>query len=218
MPLRAYRALRTLGFHRRALGVVLRERPALVQCNDFNTMWIGVLAKLLTGSRVVYDSHELWPDRNGRWEWRPGLLAAEALFVRVADRVVTVSPEIADAMASRYRIAPPDVVRNVPAAGLNGSRPATAEPPVAVYVGALLPGRGLEQAIDAAALVPGLRLRIIGPDGGRCWSACARGRGRLGSRTGSRSRAASSPTRSSERWPARRSASTCSSPSAAATS
>jgi glycosyltransferase involved in cell wall biosynthesis len=161
--MRAYRALRSARFTLHALRVVLRERPALVHCNDFNTMWVGVLAKLLAGSRVIYDSHELWADRNGRWEWRPGLIAAEALFVRIADRVVTVSPGIARAMAARYRIPLPAVVLNVPAGQPNGTRVPSAEP-VAVYVGQLRLGRGLEQAVDALALVPELRLRIIGPD------------------------------------------------------
>ena len=60
------------------------------------------------GTHVVYDSHELWADRNGRPELRPWLLAAEALFVRVADEVVTTSPGYADELARRYRIPPPD--------------------------------------------------------------------------------------------------------------
>jgi glycosyltransferase involved in cell wall biosynthesis len=57
------------------------------------------------------------------------------------------------------------VVRNVPALGA-AELPPLREPaaPVAVYVGGLLPGRGLEQAIDALALAPGVRLRLIGPE------------------------------------------------------
>lgn len=163
LALRAFRAVRTLDFYARAGRVVLRERPVLVHCNDFNTMWIGVLAKLFSGSRVVYDSHELWPDRNGRWEARAWLLAAEWLFVRVADEVVTVSPAIAERMARRYRIPAPTIVRNVPDAA--PAAPAPTDDHLVVYVGALLAHRGLEQAIDAIALVPGIRLRVIGPGG-----------------------------------------------------
>jgi glycosyltransferase involved in cell wall biosynthesis len=124
-------------------------------------MWPALAAKLLVGSRVVYDSHELWPDRNGRWERRPWLLASEALFTRAADAVVTASPGYSCVMARRYRIPTPAVVRNVPlAAAAPGREPSS---PLAVYVGAVIPGRGLEQAVDAVALVDGLRLRIIGP-------------------------------------------------------
>ena len=123
-------------------------------------------AKPLRGSRLVYDSHELWPDRNGRPEWRPWLVACEALFVRVADATITTSPGYAAAMASRYRVAPPIVVRNVPALTGGARRrvpPDDRDSAVAVYVGGLMPGRGLEQAIDALAQAPGVRLRLIGP-------------------------------------------------------
>ena len=92
-------------------------------------MWIGVAAKLARGTPVVYDSHELWADRNGRPEPRAWLLAAEALFVRVADEVVTTSPGYAEELARRYRIAPPTLVRNLPA-GAPADGAAPAEPPV----------------------------------------------------------------------------------------
>jgi glycosyltransferase involved in cell wall biosynthesis len=163
--LRLFRWVRTADYNWRAARIVVRERAALVHCNDHNTMWVGLAAKVITRSRLVYDAHELWPDRNGRWEWRPWLLATEALFTRAADQIVVASPGFVDPMTRRYRIAPPRVVRNIPAR--TDSRPAggrQAPPePVAVYVGALLHGRGLEQAIDAIALAPGVRLRLIGP-------------------------------------------------------
>lgn len=166
IAVRAFRWIRTMDFYVGGIRLVLRQRPVLVHCNDHNTMWIGVAAKLLGGSRVLYDAHELWPDRNGRWEWRPWLLATEALFTRIADEVVVASPGFVKPMTRRYRIAEPAVVRNVPAQARPTSIP---QPPesdhVAVYVGALLLGRGLEQAIDAVALVPDLRLRVIGHGG-----------------------------------------------------
>lgn len=159
--LRAFRWVRTADYNWRAARVVLRERPALVHCNDHNTMWVGLVAKMVLRSRLVYDAHELWPDRNGRWEWRPWLLASEAVFTRVADQTVVASPGFVDPMRRRYRIAP-RVVRNIPERADSAPPHASGEG-VAVYVGALLKGRGLEQAIDAIALAPSVRLRLIGP-------------------------------------------------------
>jgi glycosyltransferase involved in cell wall biosynthesis len=161
---RLHRWMRTIDFYRRAWSAVRVHRPALLQCNDYNTMWVGVLARLLRrGTAVVYDSHELWPDRNQRPEPRWWLLACEALFVRAAHVVVAASPGYADVMARRYRTRRPLVVRNIPAAPPpRAAEPAT-EPGVAVYAGALTAHRGLEQAIDALALVPELRLRLHGP-------------------------------------------------------
>ncbi len=159
---RVRRTLAGASFAWQALQVARRERPTLVQANDWNTMWCGVAVKLACGARLVYDSHELWADRNGRWERRWWLLASEALFVRVADVVTTASPGYADALRARYRIKRPTVIRNIPDGPLaQAAQPQT--PPLAVYVGGLMPGRGLEQTIDALALAPGVRLRAIGP-------------------------------------------------------
>ena len=163
------RRLSTLAYYARATPRVVALRPDLVHCNDYNTMWVGLAARLLCGSALVYDSHELWPDRNLRPEWRPWLLACEALFVRVADRVVMTSPAHAEVLARRYRVPEPTVVRNIPERATE-SRPAPAvrdgRPEgerLAIYVGGLQPGRGIEQAIRALALVDGARLRLLGP-------------------------------------------------------
>ncbi len=161
---RAARLLSTLAYYRRAIAFVRAMRPDLVHCNDYNTMWIGVAARYLVGSVVVYDSHELWPDRNLRPEPRWWLMLCEALFVRVADRVVMTSPAHAEVLARRYRVPEPVVVRNIPASSPAALEGAANEPPqVAAYVGGLLRHRGLEQTIEALASVPHARLRLIGP-------------------------------------------------------
>lgn len=159
---RLRRILNGLAFIAEATAVARRARPAVVHANDWNTMWAGIAIKLSCGSKLIYDSHELWPDRNGRWELRPWLVACEAVFVRAADRVLATSPGHAHVLASRYRVPPPLVVRNIPERV--ASRPVVPDqPPVAAYVGGLMPGRGLERMIDALALVPQLRLRAVGP-------------------------------------------------------
>jgi glycosyltransferase involved in cell wall biosynthesis len=175
IAIRVHRWFRTIDFYRRAVATVRDLRPALIHCNDYNTMWVGVAARLMGGTTVVYDSHELWPDRNQRPEPRWWLLACEFLFVRCAHRTITASPGYAEIMSRRYRIPPPQVIRNIPAddppGGAAGAdvRPRPADPPradgepVAVYVGALTSGRGLEVSIRALAKVPGARLRLVGP-------------------------------------------------------
>ena len=96
------------------------QRPALIHCNDYNTMWVGVAARAMGGTAVLYDSHELWPDRNLRPEPRWWLLACESLFVRCAHRVITASPGYAEVISRRYRIEPPKVVRNIPVSNSSG--------------------------------------------------------------------------------------------------
>jgi glycosyltransferase involved in cell wall biosynthesis len=159
---RLKRLLVTLAFNLQGVALVWRTSPALVHANDYNTMWIGIAAKVLRRSRLIYDAHELWPDRNGRREWRLRLVVCEAVFVRIADATITVSPGCAKVMAARYRVPPPVVVRNVPERLERHAEPPPHEPPVAVYAGVLAPGRGIEQALQALATVPALRLRLIG--------------------------------------------------------
>jgi glycosyltransferase involved in cell wall biosynthesis len=169
--IRLHRWMRTLDFYRRAISVVREVRPALVHCNDYNTMWVGVAARLIGGSAVVYDSHELWPDRNGRSEPRWWLIACEYLFVHLAHRTITASPGYAEVMARRYRISPPGVVRNIPDASMlptdlsseNGGPGAGREDRLALYVGALTTGRGLELSIMALNHIDDVRLRLVGP-------------------------------------------------------
>ena len=143
-----------------------RLRPGLIHANDYNTAWIGVIGKWTTGARLIYDSHELWPDRNLRPEPRGWLLLCESLFVRVADEVITTSPGYAQVLARRYRIAEPRLIRNVPgwkvAAG-EEERPSGAGP-LAVYFGAITRNRGLATALRALALVPELHMRFVGPE------------------------------------------------------
>jgi glycosyltransferase involved in cell wall biosynthesis len=171
MVIRAHRWLRTLDFYRRAISTVREVRPALIHCNDYNTMWVGVAARLLGGSTVVYDSHELWPDRNGRSEPRWWLIACESLFVRAAHRTITASPGYSQVMAKRYRIAPPGVIRNIPDSSMfsspvvseNGDSPGGDRDRLALYVGALTTGRGLELSIMALNQIDDVRLRLVGP-------------------------------------------------------
>lgn len=168
---RIHRWIRTLDFYRRAIAVVREQRPALIHCNDYNTMWVGVAARLLGRGAVVYDAHELWPDRNGRSEPRWWLLACEFLFVRAATRTITASPGYAEVMARRYRVRPPDVIRNIPDASQlppavrseNGDRPSADSDRLALYVGALTTGRGLELSIMALTRLENARLRLVGP-------------------------------------------------------
>jgi glycosyltransferase involved in cell wall biosynthesis len=170
---RVYRLLRTLSYYRRGIATMRRLRPRVVHCNDYNTMWIGVAAKLLVGSALVYDSHELWPDRNRRSEPRWWLLACETVFLRVADRSLATSPGHAQAIARRHRVPAPRVIRNIaeppPATDSRGSAANRAPDGgrALVYVGAITANRGLEQAIAALPGAAGIALRLLGPGASR---------------------------------------------------
>ncbi|MCP9488893.1 MAG: glycosyltransferase [Solirubrobacteraceae bacterium MAG38_C4-C5] len=125
------------------------------------------------GALLVYDSHELAtsvPYRERFWAWFVGAL--ERVAVPRADAVITVSDGIAEALQGRYRLAErPTVLRNVSALrdhgqpdgrGLRARLGLVADEPVLLHQGAAATGRGAEDLVRAAALVPGAHLVFLG--------------------------------------------------------
>ncbi|MBJ6749692.1 glycosyltransferase family 4 protein [Geomonas anaerohicana] len=97
-----------------------RLRPSIVHAHDVDALPIGCFVAALSGSKLVYDAHELWADPAHarvmpKWISK-GLAYTEHLFARRADACITVSESIATYMATHQRIPHPVVVRNVPEA------------------------------------------------------------------------------------------------------
>ena len=169
---------------RRGRLVVVRDRlvtsrmtramarvPADVyHAHDLNTLESAVAAAHDHHALLVFDAHELYPDMTGlsaveRGRWR----AIEGRLIGRADRVITVSDSLAAEFASRYGIAPPLVLLNVPV-----RPPAPPDPsssPLAgfrrpgemlvLYSGGLTVHRGLESLVDAAERGHGWRLVMM---------------------------------------------------------
>lgn len=161
------------------LGAVRQTRalaPDVVHANDANALVPALLSTLGTQARVVYDSHELWRHRNIRQDrvLAPLVEAViESLGVRLAAGVITVSPSIVDWLQRHYRLAEaPTLVRNIPTARptppredgrlreLSGLGP---EARIVSYTGGITTGRGLEETVDALALLgPQVHLVLLG--------------------------------------------------------
>jgi len=179
------RLSKTLGSHRygrRAWYLGRRAasvRPDICHANNLSSLPAAIACKVMFGSKVVYDAHELETHRAGFTRLarlRAGLV--ERALIRHADRVITVSNSIAAYLAGRYRIPLPQVVRNVaPVPATVKTRKATASKPTRttiLYLGLLSPRRGLEELIDALPLVEDVHVRLVGPDSG--YSAVLRDR------------------------------------------
>ena len=142
-----------------------RERPALVHCNDYNTMWIGVAAQVCSGRRVVYDSHELWPDRNLRPEPRRWLLPCECA-VRARRRLRWSRRARATQTCSRAATACA-TARRAQHSRVGGRSCASGLPLMPRWRSTSVRSRataGLEDAVAALVELPQLRLRIVGPE------------------------------------------------------
>lgn len=165
MPI--YRLNRSFG---RAL---LADPPDLILANDLDTGPAALRAAGANrGVRLVYDAHEWFVERyhSGGWSARRAVWRAlEKRLLQRADAVMTVAPGIAEALeASGGRDV--RVVRNAwpryeagdPGRTLQRACGLDTETPVALYAGAIIPGRGLEDLIDAAR-VTSTPIVIMGP-------------------------------------------------------
>ena len=43
----------------------IRQKPDLIHCHDVLVLPLGVIVKLITRAKLIYDAHELESDRNG---------------------------------------------------------------------------------------------------------------------------------------------------------
>lgn len=154
-------------FTLRAIPQAIAHRADVYHAHDLNNLPAAAAAARATGARLVYDAHELFPEMANRWvrlkraSWR----RLEARLLPRCDLALTVNDFIAAEMARRYRVPPPLVVLNCPdpppgfdpEAPHNHLREALglpAETQLVLYQGWMSEGRGLENLVRAAALLP----------------------------------------------------------------
>jgi len=112
-----------LGEARLAWKVWFRHRPALIHlCNPPDLLFLVALPfKVLFGTRVIYDVHDLWPEmfeakfeRRGLFYWL--VRAAERLTYATADIVIGTNESVRQTALQRSGKAPRDVfvVRTAP--------------------------------------------------------------------------------------------------------
>lgn len=147
------------------------KRVELIHAHSLAALPASVFAKYLWRAKLVYDAHELEPEKNGLSRVRRRLACiVERLFIRCADAVLVVTPSIADWYAETYGIVRPVVMLNIPAGD-----PVVAETSdafrlafkipddhvVFVYQGSLGYGRGVERLLEAFAQVPPERHLVV---------------------------------------------------------
>lgn len=156
--------LRQIGMSLDLAGRVLALEPDVVHCHDLNTVVAGHLVRRVRDCPVVYDSHELWLERNiaGRsrfWDRLQWGVVERRLIGRCA-AVSTVAEGIARHLEDRYGLDRVELIRNVQPftppspkshvladeLGIDRSRR------IALYAGGILRHRGIEQLIRAARL------------------------------------------------------------------
>jgi glycosyltransferase involved in cell wall biosynthesis len=165
----------------RLYRTLVRLRPQILHAHDSNALLPIALAARRLRIGFVYDAHDLWLGRPRRERSRLGFAlhrawyaVVERLLIPRASVVITVSPPIARHLEERHRLRRVRLVANYPddrevgeaspteLRALTGGAAIDPDRPVALYLGGLMGGRGLEQLVDAMALTGAAQLVLLG--------------------------------------------------------
>jgi len=158
-------------FWRAVYRLLLEDAPDVIHPNDLDVLAPCWLAARKLRVPLIHDAHELWvelPSLVGRWHIRAIWSLLAYVLIPRCDVVVTVSDGVAGELRRRYGI-DPVVVRNLPTrsgpvepAPLRNRLAIPEDAPIVIYQGGLLPGLGIERAVDAMDFLPEAHLVIIG--------------------------------------------------------
>jgi len=155
-------ATRLVRLNRSMLQRALALKPDVIECHDLNTLLAGFYAKKIAGVPLIYDSHELYLERNiGLANRRKDQLLwgfIERRCIGTCDAVLSVAQSICLHLEKQYGIPRPHLIRNVQPFEhpCERSRLLSAElgidPSlrVVIYPGAVTINRGMEVLIDSA--------------------------------------------------------------------
>jgi glycosyltransferase involved in cell wall biosynthesis len=137
----------------------IRKKPDVVHCHDTLVLPLGVIVKIFTGAKLVYDAHELESDRNGLSQLQGRLtLWVEKILWRYVDALIVVSPSIQKWYCEKLGPKKSSIILNAPlflnndAGGDNYLREKFSIPhdrKIFIYVGILGEGRGLDLITQA---------------------------------------------------------------------
>lgn len=163
-------------FYRSIAQDLQRYRVDVIHCHDLNTLPAGVRLARRFQTKLVYDSHELFNEMAGKsWlEKRIGYIL-ERLLMPYIDHLIVVNSHVHRLFTKRYGPYPTTVVQNVPEApDWNQAPPQEVlnlrqhfglapDDLLLLYQGGLNPERGLEECIQAVAMLPKtFKLVLIG--------------------------------------------------------
>ncbi len=143
---------------------------SIIWANDLDTLPAAGMASIFRFKPLVYDSHELFtevPELQGRKFVKRVWEILERIFIKRPKVMITVCKSIANHYKNKYGVSPL-VIRNVPSQKITvqpSSRKDLGLPddmPIVIYQGAVNLGRGLEELIEAAELLPNVFFVIAG--------------------------------------------------------
>ena len=169
MPL--HRPLCFIDFYLRCYKLSKKSQADVYHAHDLNTLPVAWLCARRYKKKLVYDSHELYVERNKKHKIMPKFIVKkiESFFLRKVDRVITVSDSIQEELQKRYKINNVTVVLNAPEkithnesnlslrnyANINGSK-------IILYLGNIAFGRGIEKLVVSMQFIEHATLVMMG--------------------------------------------------------
>ncbi len=149
----------------------IKLKPKVVHCNDVLVLPLGVIIKLLTGVKLIYDAHELESNRNGLTKTLGKVtLYTEKLLWRFVDALIVVSPSIEKWYMKNIGDKYSEIILNSPlledrVEKENGSYlreyfSISKESKIFLYIGILGRGRGID-LITEAFMNPNLQSSLV---------------------------------------------------------
>lgn len=140
--------------------------PDVIHANDFDMLIPAYRAAKKCKAALVYDSHEVFAENIGIAEHRlvkKIIIMLERRLVKKVDHMICVSHAASDYFCEKYKIAPPSVITNCPMRNELPLRKKATDAFEVVYQGLMVAGRGYEEFVAAAKLLPdGIRLVLRG--------------------------------------------------------
>ena len=171
-----YRFLSFVDFYDKAFKAIANEPADIYHGHDLTALPVTYQAAQRHGAKFVYDSHELFLERNTlqpisqteKYLWR----RLEGFLIRRASAVITVSDSIANELAQRYQIKNPTVIMNAPSQkraipndqdrNLRAALGVSDEYYLLLYSGVRTFNRGLEKLIESLVYLPKCHLVLLG--------------------------------------------------------
>lgn len=152
-----------LEYNLRICLFLIRKKPDVIYSVDTDTLLGCTIAKLWTGKKMIFDSHEYYsespeltsrPIKKSIWKW------VEKIAIPRADKAITVNQSLSDLLSKKYKndFIP---VYNVPFKE-KGAVVEVEKSNIILYQGVLNQGRGLEEMILAMQWIQDARLVIAG--------------------------------------------------------
>lgn len=142
--------------------LLLINKADILLANDLDTLPANFLASKLKGSKLIFDSHEYFPETPEVYKrsfvkrfW----LFIEKTFIRGCHGYYTVSKSVANIYKEKYNI-DFDVIRNVPFKNVEQQIKSSSN--MILYQGAINEGRGLELMLQTLMLNKELHFLVVG--------------------------------------------------------